>query len=225
MPIKHRFLIILVILLVSSVTISVFAHYNDLFPGDLWLAQGIQSFSNDFLTTIMQGISFIFNTLGSLVIIAAIGLLVWWRTGWREAVLILVGGIFSATSSLFKAIIDRPRPSVDLVNVFSQAETTSFPSGHSFFAFIFFGFVAYLTAARLQNKSLRIIILTILAALILLVGISRVYLGAHWPSDVIGGYLTGGVFLTILIWIDKAWIERRSKIPVPSTSEQYSDSV
>ena len=89
MPIKHRFLIILVILLVSSVTMSVFAHFNTRFPGDLWLAQGIQSFGYDFFTSIMQGISTVFDTLGSFVIVATIGLLVWWRTGWREAVLIL----------------------------------------------------------------------------------------------------------------------------------------
>lgn len=211
MHINYRFLLVILILLVSSITMSLFAHYNDRFPGDLWLALEIQSVNGDFLTSIMQGISYIFDTAGSFIIVAAIALLVWWRTNWREAVLVLTAGILAATSSLFKAIIGRPRPSPDLVTVFSPPDTSSFPSGHSFFVVIVLGLSAYFVVTRLQNKVLRVSILSILIALVLLLGISRVYLGAHWPSDVIGGYFTGGVFLTALIWIDKAWIRKHLK--------------
>ena len=211
MHINYRFLLVILILLVSSITMSLFAHYNDRFPGDLWLALEIQSVNGDFLTSIMQGISYIFDTAGSFIIVAAIALLVWWRTNWREAVLVLTAGILAATSSLFKAIIGRPRPSPDLVTVFSPPDTSSFPSGHSFFVAIVLGLSAYFAVTRLQNKVLRVSILSILIALVLLLGISRVYLGAHWPSDVIGGYFTGGVFLTALIWIDKAWIRKHLK--------------
>ena len=225
MRIKHRFLIILAILLVSSVTISVFAHFNTRFPGDLWLVQSIQSVETDFLTTIMKGISIIFDTLGSVIIVILTGLLVWWRTGWRDAVLVVVGGLLSATGALLKAIVDRPRPSSDLVTVFSQADTSSFPSGHSFFAFMIFGLVAYLTVTRLRHKSLRIAIPTICAFFLLIVGVSRIYLGVHWPSDVIGGYLAGGVFLTILIRIDIVWISGRHDISGTTIPEQPPDSV
>ena len=211
MHINYRFLLVILILLVSSITMSLFAHYNDRFQGDLWLALEIQSVNGDFLTSIMQGISYIFDTAGSFIIVAAIALLVWWRTNWREAVLVLTAGILAATSSLFKAIIGRPRPSPDLVTVFSPPDTSSFPSGHSFFVVIVLGLSAYFVVTRLQNKVLRVSILSILIALVLLLGISRVYLGAHWPSDVIGGYFTGGVFLTALIWIDKAWIRKHLK--------------
>ena len=112
MRIIHRFLIILVILLVSSVTMSVFAHFNTRFPGDLWLAQGIQSFSNDFLSSIMQGLSQIFDTLGSIIIVILTGLLLWWRTGWKDAVLVVVGGLLSArdptllTGGMITIIVD-----------------------------------------------------------------------------------------------------------------------
>ena len=225
MRIKHRFLIILVLLLVSCITVSVFAHIHVRFPGDLWLAQGIQSISNDFLTSIMQGISTALDSWISYIMVAAFALLFWWRTGWREAILVLAGGVLSAVSSILKAVIDRPRPSPDLVNVLSEADTSSFPSGHSFFTFVLFGLVFYLTFTRLQNKSLRITIPAILAAFIVLVGISRIYLGVHWPSDVLGGYLTGGVFLTILIWIDKIWISRHHNTSETSKPELHSDSV
>ena len=208
MRINYRFLLILVILLTLCITISIFAHNNTRFPGDLWLAQGIQSIGNDFLNSIMEYISIIFDTWGSLIIVVTLGLLFWWRTGWREAVLVVTGGILAATSSLLKTVIDRPRSSPDLVIVFSQEDTSSFPSGHSFFVFIVLGLSAYLTVTRVQNKTLKIATLAILVALMLLTGLSRIYLGAHWPSVIAGGYLTGGVFLIILIWIDKVWVSR-----------------
>jgi undecaprenyl-diphosphatase len=201
---------------------SVFAFYNDRFPGDLWLAQGIQSISGDFFSSIMQGVSTILESWSSYVLVAVIAFLVWWRAGWREAVLILAGGILAATSAVFKAIINRPRPSEDLVVVFSQAENSSFPSGHSLFIFVVFGVLAYLTITRSQNVILRTSIFVATTAIILLVGISRIYLGAHWPSDVVGGFLTGGVFLTSLIWIDKRWIGRyRNMSETTKTSIVY----
>ena len=98
---NYKFLIILAILLASSIIISVFAHFHTRFPGDLWLAQGVQSVSSDFLTSMMQGITFIFDTWGSFVMVAVIALLVWWRTGWQEAIIILAGGLLSATSAVF----------------------------------------------------------------------------------------------------------------------------
>jgi membrane-associated phospholipid phosphatase len=181
--------------------------------------------SSNFLSSIMQGISTLLDSWISYLLVAAIALLVWWRTGWCEAILILAGAILAATSAVFKAIIDRPRPSPDLVTVFSQSDTDSFPSGHSFFTFILFGLVAYLAVTRSRNGILRTSILVSTTALILLVGISRIYLGAHWPSDVLGGYLTGGVFLTILIRIDRTWISKHNDIIETLKPEPDADSV
>jgi len=220
---NRQFLIIFIPFLASIITMSVFAHYNNRFPGDLWLAQNIQSISSDFLTSIMQGISFIFDSWLSYIMVVIISLLAWWRTGWKEAVLVVVGGILSATGALFKAIIDRPRPSSDLIMIFSESDRSSFPSGHSFFAMMVFGLVAYFAVTRLKKGILRTSVLLTAAGLILLVGISRIYLGAHWPSDIIGGYLYGVVFLTMLIWIDKVWNKKHLK--EMTKSEQYVDTV
>ena len=107
MLINRRFLIILVILLVSAITMSVFAHYHDRFAGDLWLTQSIQSISSDGFTSTMETVSFIFDIWGSVVIVVVIGLLVLWRAGWHEAILILGGGVICATASLLKALVDR----------------------------------------------------------------------------------------------------------------------
>ena len=225
MQTNYKSMIILVILLVSTIAISVFAHYHDRFPGDLWLTQSIQSIGSDGFASTMETVSFIFDIWGSVIIVVVIGLLVLWRAGWREAILILGGGIICATAALLKALVDRPRPPADLINVFIQEDRSSFPSGHSLFVIVICGFVAYLAATRIRNIQLRISILVVSIILILLVGISRIYLGAHWPSDVIGGYLTGGFFLTLLIWIDKIWISKHHDISETIRPEQSSDNI
>lgn len=119
--------------------------------------------------------------------------------------MILVGAVITLVNSVLKLVINRPRPSADLVHVLSSGQGSGFPSGHAFFAIIILGLVAYFISINLKNRVLRMLVLVGLTALILLIGTSRVYLGVHWPSDVIGGYLIGGVFLTALIWFHRTW--------------------
>lgn len=114
--------------------------------------------------------------------------------------LIVAGGVLIATiatSSLLKVIVHRERPVNDYTK---DLITLSFPSGHATASFIGCGIIAYFLWARLPN------IYGVIAALVvmmfgLLVGISRIYVGAHYPSDVIGGWLLGAIALAIIIFI------------------------
>jgi len=140
-----------------------------------------------------------------VLVVVAIGIVVWWRIGRLEAIMILVGGLITLVNTALKLVINRPRPSADLVHVLSPEQGNGFPSGHAFYVVLILGLTAYFVSINLKNRIPRILALTGLIALILLTGISRVYLGVHWPSDVIGGYLIGGVFLTALIWFHQTW--------------------
>lgn len=110
-----------------------------------------------------------------------------------------------------KAIIARPRPEEFLLEGYNLPDDFSFPSGHVVFYVVFFGLVA-LYAKYLPNLTDigRKILLTTSIVLISLVGASRIYLGVHWPMDVIAGYLLGFAILgaVILIYLKSGAVQR-----------------
>jgi membrane-associated phospholipid phosphatase len=171
---------------------------------------------------LIQGPQVLGGLIGLATVALAVGgsLIAWRYLGRLEAVLVLAAALTSLVDSALKLAISSARPTADLVQVFEAHKSgTGFPSGHALFAAVFLGFIAYLTAIHVQQRRLRILILPTLLALILLIGASRVYLGAHWPSDVLGGYLIGGIFLSAIIWIYRTLkpryspkIARRSKV-------------
>ena len=118
-----------------------------------------------------------------------------------EALLLLLSSAGSALVTRFiKATIARPRPDATLVSVLYESEQFSFPSGHVTFYVCFFGFLFFVFYALLPRGSLlRRASLVAVSLPIVLVGFSRVYLGAHWPSDTLGAYLGGGLWLALCL--------------------------
>ncbi len=108
-------------------------------------------------------------------------------------------GITLLISTALKRTIKRPRPVTDYVRAM-RIHSSSFPSGHTAGSTAAFGLLAYYTLFLVQQP-LSNILVALLALLILFVGISRVYLGAHYPTDVIGGWILGGMVLYIIIFL------------------------
>jgi undecaprenyl-diphosphatase len=86
--------------------------------------------------------------------------------------------------------------------------TYSFPSGHSLFSFCFYGVLAGLLAGRVRSVPARVLIWLTAALLVLAIGLSRIYLGVHYPSDVIAGYLAGTIWAASMVALDR-WRRRR----------------
>lgn len=104
---------------------------------------------------------------------------------------------------LLKNILQRPRPiEYRMINVTGY----SFPSGHSMVSMAFYGFLMYLIYKYVDNKKLRWVLIGILMILIILIGLSRVYLGAHYTSDVLAGFLFSCSYLMLYIKVIKKYV-------------------
>lgn len=104
-------------------------------------------------------------------------------------------------STVLKRTIERSRPLTEYVTAM-RIPSFSFPSGHTTGSTVSFGLLAYFAHGLLPHPFSYIVFLP-LAALIILVGLSRVYLGAHYPTDVVGGWALGGIILTSIIFVIK----------------------
>ena len=115
--------------------------------------------------------------------------------------------IITVLNQLLKRILQRPRPTE-----FRIVEETgySFPSGHSMVSMAFYGYLVYLIYKYVKNKYIKWTSITLLSILIFLIGISRIYLGVHYTSDVVGGFLISIAYLIIYINImDKHVLEEK----------------
>lgn len=118
----------------------------------------------------------------------------------RSSIAIAMAAAIAAmgANSIIKHFIHRTRPDTLYVSKM-WFKTSSFPSGHTFSSTVVFGLLAFL-AVQFLSSPLHIFLPIVFVALIALVGISRVYLGAHYPSDVIAGWLFGGAVLAIIMF-------------------------
>ena len=101
-------------------------------------------------------------------------------------------------NQIFKFILQRPRPTENRI---INENGYSFPSGHSMISMAFYGFLIYLIYKYVKNKKLKYISITLISILIIFIGISRIYLGVHYTSDVLAGFLFSISYLIIFILI------------------------
>jgi undecaprenyl-diphosphatase len=125
------------------------------------------------------------------------------RTAWMILVA-TIGGI--AITQAFKVLFSRPRPDLMLHEMY--AYTSSFPSGHTTMSAITYLTLGALIARNFSGFRLKAHIMVVSIGITLLVGFSRVYLGVHWPSDVLGGWSLGAGW-SLLCWAGAEWLERR----------------
>lgn len=150
-------------------------------------------------TTAMKIITTIGNgpVLASIALAGALALTTLTRKWWDLALVAITVGGASAFNNLAKHVFDLPRPPIrDAVAV---ADGYGFPSGHAASATATFGVLAWLYAANVPSRPARIACWAVGSLLALAIGFSRVYLGVHWTSDVLGGWLFGALWLTVVL--------------------------
>ena len=143
--------------------------------------------------------------LSLITLVVSVFFLLLQRWGSALYVLVTVGGGI-AISSLAKDFVDRPRP--DLVPHGSIVHTASFPSGHSMMAAIVYLSLGVLIARVQPHYRLKLFAMVTAITLTLMVGISRVYMGVHWPTDVAAGWLAGGAWAMFCLIAARALARR-----------------
>ncbi|HST54185.1 MAG TPA: phosphatase PAP2 family protein [Pyrinomonadaceae bacterium] len=193
--------------LAAFAVLAVLAHAYAYFAWDLSLARSIQSNDSRAFAAFMDWASVFGNRWTPHALTVATALAFFIRRRRSEAAgLVLSAGGGSILSNAFKLLVARPRPTAELVGFAYQSSEKSFPSGHVIFYVCYFGFLFFVAYALLPRGSLARRASLVLAALpVAVVGVSRVYLRAHWPSDVLGAYLLSGVWLAFSLAIYRRW--------------------
>ncbi len=193
------FQIYVLVAAVVFVVLAVVAHSVAYFPIDLTITRAVQSYPGHLFHHLMYGVSW----TGFFPQVALIGLgviLALWLGGLRwEAAATVVATLSAAVGALIKLIVSRPRPNVDLVQVFAQLSSSGFPSGHVLLCTAFVGFLVFLCYTLLKPSVGRTLGIAALFIIIVLMGPSRIYMGQHWFSDVMGAYLFGSLWLALTI--------------------------
>ncbi len=149
------------------------------------------------LDMLMTGITFLGESSFLIVISIGIGTYLLWKRQIAESIALAIAAIGAAgLNYLLKIVFARQRP--ELWQRIIDVNFYSFPSGHATLSLVIYGLVGYLLITYLR-KSWRVYIISLTLLLILAIGFSRLYLGVHWPTDVIAGYASGSVWLIVCI--------------------------
>ncbi|MBI2768476.1 MAG: phosphatase PAP2 family protein [Burkholderiales bacterium] len=178
---------------------------------DLSVSAWFHAHTHPVLTQALLLVTNLHGTLGICLMAAALGLVLlklrrpWWLLA---LVLSVPGGL--VLNALVKQVFRRARPHFD--DPLLSLPTYSFPSGHTAGATVFYGFLAVLLLAHVEAPRWRAAIAGGAAAMVLLVGISRIYLGVHYLSDVVGAIVEGLLWLALCFGAVRALRRRRAGV-------------
>jgi membrane-associated phospholipid phosphatase len=210
--VDRKLVVILVLLLISGIALSLAAWAFGVFPFDLKVAFALRGEDNPAFAAVMTAVSFLGDGWMPVLLVFAAAAICAYKKKWLEAAFVVATLSSGILAGVLKMLVGRSRPPSFTMNpsdIFQSFNQYAYPSGHVLFFVVFFGFVAYLAWKYLAGR-MRWIVISLCAILIVLIGPSRIYLGEHWVSDVVGSYIIGTFLLIILILLYQAALHRRS---------------
>lgn len=196
---KDAIIIVTAVLLV----LTILAKFTPYFSFDLAITEALQKFNPPWFDFLMNVLTFLGNLSSEIVLTVGMAGYFYFRNLKKDSFLLLLSvfGIW-VVGEVVKVLIARPRPNPTLIhqvgNLFGK---DSFPSGHVLFYVGFFGLLTFLLEKRFKKTLARDLITVLFLVLMISIGISRIYLGAHWFSDVLGAYLLGFIWLNFVVFI------------------------
>jgi undecaprenyl-diphosphatase len=170
----------------------------------------VHQLATPLLTAIMRGFSFVGSTislsLGTIFVVVQFAMRKWGREARLFAITMIGAGLLNIALKLaFKR--PRPIPFFDL----SPPETYSFPSGHSLTSAVFFGALAAILTARIKSRRVRVAMWIVATAMFLLIGLSRIYLGVHYTTDVIAGFAAALIWILVVRFVEMGLMRRKRR--------------
>ncbi|MFZ3147736.1 MAG: phosphatase PAP2 family protein [Methanothrix sp.] len=200
-PVNRNIAKAFVLLLLMALLLTYAAAWFPVLPFDLKSYEELQEQANPLFDWLMIGVS----DLGELAIAVTLTVIATLtfalRRQWLEAIFMLATTSNVLLTFVLKEVIHRTRPfplAENASGFLQSINQYSYPSGHVLFFVVFFGFFAYLAWIHFTGRA-RVIIIAICGMLIVLIGPSRIFLGEHWASDVLGSYIIGTIWLFVLI--------------------------
>ncbi|WP_116105108.1 phosphatase PAP2 family protein [Lewinella sp. IMCC34191] len=189
-------------LVAGYILLSVFVWLLPASVIDIEFSEELQEHQSPLLDWLMKAISWFGSNFGAIASIVLATLAFYLSGARREAGFVLATALSLPVIAGAKLILNRQRPTADLVRVVYEAQFQSFPSGHVTFYTVFFGFIAYLMY-RMDTWPIgvRLTVGILSLSLVFTVPFSRVYLGVHWGTDVVAGFFLGLILLIgLLTW-------------------------
>jgi membrane-associated phospholipid phosphatase len=199
--VDRKLAVILVLLLAGGIALTLSAVVFGIFPFDLKVESGVKGVDDPVFAALMAAVSFPGDRGVPVVLVLGVAAVCAYKKRWLEAVFVIATLSSVVIAVVFKLLVGRSRPpglTITQSDLFLSFNQYAYPSGHVLFFVVFFGFVGYLSWKYLGGW-IRWIAISGCALLIVLIGPSRVYLGRHWVSDVIGSFFIGISWLIILI--------------------------
>ena len=176
---------------------------NPLLPFDAPIAVWVQSIPWGPVTWIFEAINLTAGyPQGAVGVLAVIVLFIWER---RAGYLMAIGAVSSLIDNLTKLLLARERPTTALVHILEPAPGYSYPSGHAVF-FTWLSFMLAFALAPHVRPRFRWLLWTGALVVIVLTCLARVWAGAHWPSDVLGGVLLALGWSMFVLWLPERWL-------------------
>ena len=201
LPTRTHYIILYLVFVIAIgfLILTVFVVIDPVSVIDREFSQEIQEHKNHFLDVTMKLVSWFGYMPVSPVLILTTAFIFYISKYKREALFVVFTVVSGLVSSIMKLMVGRPRPLPSIVRVIEKTREQSFPSGHVIFYVVFFGFLTLLMYRLIAiPKYIRISLSAISMLFIFTVPVSRIYLGAHWFTDVLGGLLSGLLCLYVL---------------------------
>ncbi len=198
------------------------AHHHEPFSFDVTVTRWIQSLEFPGLHAFLSFFGGMAAAeVGGILALVLVVLFLWFKARPLEALAVSAVGSLWAFDNIVVNLVDRPRPTADLVQTWGAGFGYSYPSGHASAAIAFYGLLAFLVFVNVKDKLIRSLAIGIAFIMVALVSLSRLYFAAHWPSDILGGYLMGVIVLGAIAWF--YIYARNGHLPLPRIHRRFGE--